>query len=380
MSQLQKLISSKITTSFFEDEEVQVHYQEGNIGSDVDFYYLNTSVNASDNGMSDLPLIQIIIEPSFNKRIITRKYEQLSDVVGKIGGLLSVSKTIGSMFLAVFTQVKMIRTFVSQLNFNPMRRRTKKNDEKKKNRKPSKLTMDLTSKIKENENFMKEKTFRENQNLSFSLSIPISSQLKKNPEIDNSNMKFEKKEIRFQKIQKVEFNKLCPKNLPSEINCIPTDSQRNEDLLKKLEKFKFEINDKKENSDFSYWSYLKTKLKRNFGVSLNLKEKSILQSEQTFKRETDVLFILKRFTEIEKMKSVLFTKQQQKLFEFIKLPQIYVDDKKAIETDERKWQNKSLENSEKDMLEILKSYEEKMKKNESEITEIDKRILEILMN
>jgi len=111
-----------------------------------------------------------------------------------------------------------------------------------------------------------------------------------------------------------------------------------------------------------------------------LKEKSILQSEQTFKRETDVLFILKRFTEIEKMKSVLFTKQQQKLFEFIKLPQIYVDDKKAIETDERKWQNKSLENSEKDMLEILKSYEEKMKKNESEITEIDKRILEILMN
>ena len=68
---------------------------------------------------------------------------------------------------------------------------------------------------------------------------------------------------------------------------------------------------------FKYWEYLKFQLKFFFGINLTHKETYMFQAEKTFKEEMDVLKILEKIKEIEKLKLIIFDPEQKNVFDIL---------------------------------------------------------------
>ena len=73
--------------------------------------------------------------------------------------------------------------------------------------------------------------------------------------------------------------------------------------------------EKKTESAFKYWEYLKFQLKFVFGQNLTQKENYMFQAEQKFKEEMDVLKILEKIKEVEKLKLIIFDQEQKNVFD-----------------------------------------------------------------
>lgn len=95
----------------------QIYYQQDSIGNNFDFYSYEKSGVTNNN---TLPLV-LTLTP--NKRVITRKYQQLTDVLGKLGGLFSMAKLLRGIFLSIFLEIKMLKTFLNKLYLIPARKK-----------------------------------------------------------------------------------------------------------------------------------------------------------------------------------------------------------------------------------------------------------------
>ena len=73
-------------------------------------------------------------------------------------------------------------------------------------------------------------------------------------------------------------------------------------------------------------------MKRMFGFELNFKEKLFKKTEKAFKKEVDLISILNKIHEINKMKLLFLNQRQLTLFDLLSKPMIFVD--------ERKWMNR----------------------------------------
>ena len=96
------------------------------------------------------------------------------------------------------------------------------------------------------------------------------------------------------------------------------------DKIENVEKF----NENMKNSSqikFSLFENLKLILKQMFKKKLTKKEKLFLQGEKIYEKEIDILYILKKLQEIEKMKIILFNNQQLTLFNLMEKPLIYLE-------------------------------------------------------
>jgi len=162
----------------------------------------------------------------------------------------------------------------------------------------------------------------------------------------------------------------------------PKDIQENENFLRNIENLKTEI--AKERFDFSFCSFAKMKIKAIFGCSLTLEEKNILSADTIYKKESDVISLIERLQDVEKMKCVLLTKKQRKLLDLLK-PQLRDLDEENLKLKEKSIKrgpfsevNKNNENREEEIKEILKSYQEQVKIDVSKISEIDRTIIEYL--
>lgn len=112
--------------------------------------------------------------------------------------------------------------------------------------------------------------------------------------------------------------------------------------------------------DVKYWEYLKFELKKCFGFKLTRKESFIQEAQNNFLDEMDVLKILGKIGEVNKLKSIIFDPVQKNVFD------IYA--KQKIELAKEK--NNSKGN-------VLQEFSTSKRKN---TTELDQRLLNSLKN
>ena len=123
--------------------------------------------------------------------------------------------------------------------------------------------------------------------------------------------------------------------------------------------------------------YLKAQFKKKLRRPLNENEKSILMAEEIYNDEIDIITILFKLQEIEKLKKILLSEDQIALFNLLDKPKIYPE----LKTNKDNWWNQNPSNIPKKKYEEtisqnVKIYEKMIAKIEK--TNVDKRLLQLL--
>lgn len=361
---------------FFEENKAKSYYQQEYSGSEFAFYdYNNNETITSD--IADI--FQIFIHLSNHKRVITRKYEQLIEVVGQLGGLFSALKVFGNLFLFIFPEFRMMKKLMNSLYLFPTQVR-EKNDKKAENEKSLELVQNSNfnkPNIKKENDILDEKGNFDDPNISISPINQLSTYLRKDQKIE-SNQEYSKDKFTISIKNK---NKNTDSKSNSEKCFKENKDLKDQHFLRCIEKIKTEIQAKHQ-FNFSFFSYLKNKIKSIFNLSTDFEGKKIILLDQIYQKEIDIEFIFKKMQDIEKLKLILLDNRQRKLFNFIK-PSIiasFVEDENVnfhekatfSKTDHSLLQNN---NNNKDINDVLNIYEQKIKNNQGNLSEIDKKIL-----
>lgn len=136
------------------------------------------------------------------------------------------------------------------------------------------------------------------------------------------------------------------------------------------------ISNQGKNLRFSLYEYFKLFAKQAFRRKKTFKEKLFLRTEKVFNEEIDVVQILKRIQDIDKLKSILLTPKQVSLFALLEDPIIFIDEhqqrKSLIHT--RTLTEKSRENTE----EAFQYYMEL--ESNTQLGDLDRRLMEMVRN
>lgn len=139
------------------------------------------------------------------------------------------------------------------------------------------------------------------------------------------------------------------------------------------------------------WEYFKLKLKKFLKFQLHPQENLFYIAEKIFQRELDVINILKRLQDVEKLKMILLNENQLSLFELLAKPMIYLEghekkkefeEKKMLSrldstiVDNKLMARKKEEEKIKNIKKILYSYKKTIRSEN--LTEIDQRLLKLV--
>ena len=290
-----------------QEQKSNLYYQQDENYRNYAFYQKRTENDAN------LPLIDYRIVASNKQRVITRRYQKLQDILGILGGLTSVFKLVGGFFVGIFVQLKLIKNTLNEIYYLPKKSKKSKRHSPKSQKKTSYMNTETKEKYEKNtKDFELEKFTKE----------PIIS------EINLTNIFVENKENKpFQKPQTELSIIPHPQSMEILVNKeekkIPPDNPKesNEPIQdfstpKKL-KEKVENHENDEKIKFSTYSYLKNTFKHLLGKKLDNTGKIIVKASSVYEKEFDILLILKRLKDIEKIKMFLFNDRQLKLFELI---------------------------------------------------------------
>ena len=112
----------------------------------------------------------------------------------------------------------------------------------------------------------------------------------------------------------------------------PTISRKIQNL-EKLDEFQ-KNSSKISQFNFNLFDYLKMNIKFVFRMPLNEKEKLFLKGSKVYDNELDIVHILKKLQEFEKLKIILLNEEQRILFNLIGKPLIYLEDNEHDDFDE----------------------------------------------
>ena len=255
-------------SNIFTENDVKINklYQEDNSLEITNILIITDDTLKSKNSTTFI-FIQII--PSINRREITRKYEKLVDVCSKMGGLAGFLKFFGFMIANFFRHINILQTLSKEKTSILKKNSQSENHEKNNNDEIS----DENNKI--------------NVNLSYSLkSAGIFSRNQMEIENENANKHFQK-EIKSPG-NKIKRTDTKPKNNP---------------------KFVFKI--------ITFCAYIKYIIFQTFRIKFNEDCENINRFEMSFKNEFDILLILRKLQEIEKLKMILFNKRQRNMLDSI---------------------------------------------------------------
>lgn len=131
---------------------------------------------------------------------------------------------------------------------------------------------------------------------------------------------------------------------------------------------------------FNIFEYIKLNFKQLARMPLNEKEELFTKGEKIYDEELDIVHILKKIQEIEKMKMVLFNEDQIALFNLIDKPMVYVND-----FDSMSYENCSAQLKMSKMLHSSKTLDnDRIKKivynlqRNHDVSPIDKRLMDLI--
>lgn len=161
-------------------------------------------------------------------------------------------------------------------------------------------------------------------------------------------------------------------------------SSKSQKSLKKstFMKFKTFFNSKKnfEELKFNFWNFMKIKFRFPF-KKLSKNEKLVENAMNLYKSEIDIVKIVQKLHEIDKLKMILLNQEQQKLFHLIVKPTINSDSNNDGNLDEIKKSSnfKNLQKlSESISLDRLHKYYEAVKKKGKDADQIDARLVNLI--
>jgi len=156
--------------------------------------------------------------------------------------------------------------------------------------------------------------------------------------------------------------------------------------LEKFEEFKKESS-QKFIMNFNIFEYFRLNFRNFFRIKLSPKEKLFLKGEEIYDNELDIIYILKKLQEVEKLKIILFNNEQMTLFHLLDKPMIYMEEGEGdFEEDLEGNRNPSKKMSEilnktkgvsRERLRQVLSYFNNLDSN-SQMNEIDKRLVNLV--
>ena len=123
---------------------------------------------------------------------------------------------------------------------------------------------------------------------------------------------------------------------------------------------------------FNFFDFLKLTLKSIFRIKKTFVEKLFLRSRKIFEKEIDIVKILKRIQDIEKLKYLLMSEKQIALFDVLEKPMIYLDEEVAM--DGSSFVLKSKRSSVKENINPAYNYYLELEKRSKELDPIDLKL------
>ena len=292
-----------------------------------------------------LPFAEFSIVSSKNVHSLTRTYQKIQEALANVSGLVNILMLIGMIFSALHAKLSLFFIIGKKLyNYN-LGKKTIQND---KNITSGALIMEMTTNEKE---ITEKKEFH-------GLGSPLSGikptgkpninakETADSPQIEKSKIIKENQEGTF--IQSPEVKDTPCNDYPIEnekkipesgfkINSsrierkILKDSEpllaKEEDVIIYEDQFnRFKIHchnkSKRKNEKINTLNYLSASFKKIFNRKLTHREKIILNTKEALEEDIDIVNILHRIQELEKLKSLLLTQDQLVLFNHLDKPTI----------------------------------------------------------
>ena len=341
-------------------------------------------------------------------RTVTRTYQKLQEALPNVAGISNFLIFIGFIITGFQSRLNMVSKIVKILfvlqkkkkQDTAIRRNSKNQDNAifNKNTVENRNTLISLEQISsKNTEHMRIPVSADRLNTE-ELKIPISSTRKKeileemgidSPVISrqiNSATPFQKNKNQFdspqiqRSLDKEESWMVSPSKivLMSENVIDKSDNEKNNQKSLNFQKY-CKRNYKLKELNITTYRYLKAQLRKALKASLNDNEKSIIMAEKIYEEEIDIVTILLKLQEIEKLKKIMFSEDQLVLFNLLDKPKIYPELKSrkefwrdSITFDHAKSSNKY----EETLKDNAKIYEKMIGKKEK--TKIDRRLLELL--
>ncbi len=240
-------------------------------------------------------------------QIMTRRYQKIQDLLAILGGISSTYILFSRILLSNYTKFLLVTNVLNHLFIFEQPKKGLKTKKIKRIKSKNKFKQE---KIEINPKSIEESSSKTNPK------EELKSSENKQNEIEYNGIKSQGEITSSYVNKKIQYD-LSPK-LEKSLNSEKKPSTN----LEKREKQQF----------FSYFRYLLYQIKKVFHIRLKKKEQFIDTSLQKFYSEMEILRILKKLNEIDKLKTVIFDTPQKKIFDLLPQPLIKLHDKKDQET------------------------------------------------
>lgn len=355
-----------------------------------DFVFSKSNVDFQVRNRDSSLIADIILYSSHEKTTHTRRYQTISEVLASLSGTANFFMIfcfwLTNMKNYLNTMTKILNTLYSFPRIN--RKKYGEVCYEKENSWKLKKIREIKEELKENKENFKEKkgdilmkNYGEKQENNPFMFIP-SKQLSKDSFIlpHYSQEVIEKNSINFKKYNQNSENKSTifernslKSHFFSILSKIVPFSQKK---YSKTDDFQLKI---------GIFEYLKYWFKRFCKVKKNNKEKWIAKSEKIFKEELDIITILSKIKELEKLKLLVLNEDQLILFESLTKPMVFPEkDKISCKYEAQpsiKMTNiiKTYKNIDKSkFLLALNNVKQKISKNEKNNDNLDYRLLNLI--
>jgi len=362
------------------------------------------------------PIIKMVFHSSKNIFNVQRTYQTLVQAFTAIGGFFSFLIVVGKVLTKFDNQVYLTTTIINHL-YSFQQQQSKNDDHTLNSSKLPSLFDHHNERTDSDQNQMKisKVTNVELQHKDEPLKVKI--ELEKPQEAKDIKLKTEHLEQKILNEEPIEtqskdFEEIKPKpvkiedkenkykELPLQSSKFPIEqspkskslasrtkkfggifrrksfAKKHEDEgMKTLEEF-VKFSEKKNHISFNIFHFINVHMKKLWRCGLNFKESLFERAQNVFEEEIDIIKILQRIQDIEKLKQLLLTDKQLLLFDLMDKPMIYLENNQnkfnSSPTTNRK--ESTLDNYKK-ALDYYKELEQSKKKNP-----IDEKLFSLIQN
>ena len=150
-------------------------------------------------------------------------------------------------------------------------------------------------------------------------------------------------------------------------------SIKDEKELKTLKEF-LRFKDKHHKIEFNFFDFLKLALKSILGLKKTFVEKLFLRAQTIFEKEIDIVKILKRIQDIEKLKYLLMSEKQIALFDVLEKPMIYLEEETPMDRSSFVLKSKRTSVKEKEDINNAYDYYLELEKKREDLQPIDQKL------
>ncbi|KAL4467958.1 hypothetical protein ABPG72_021739 [Tetrahymena utriculariae] len=311
------------TSSSF-PKEVQLYFTNQYIQDDIGFMF--SQVEEKHNFLFTIQqettffsnynvLVRVLIRLQKQKEnLMQRRYQKFQDVVAQIGGLMKLLTTIGSIITYRFTQLYLFKAIGDEiLSYDDTN--IQKSKTEKKSLSKSKKKKNNESKYKVNSSQEKVNQEKNPTNSRCQVIKNQENNTQEGQELAGFSSKIynlEKKKIKFQKTSSFDQSNLSNNQLEkSKFQLTIIQSQKFFNAIKNSIKYTF----------IDYFKQLFVSVLQQNDFRAKLVQKGM----QIIEQQLDIIYIINKLNEIDKLKMVIFNRDQLKIFDCIPKPIISDD-------------------------------------------------------